>query len=223
MPEGRADGRAVRGVVFDLDGTLVDSWDVHRHALRHAAAEAGMGEPSSARLAAAQRPTDLATVRALVGDACLATAWPAYRREFLARLGIAPPRATAHAAETLRRLRASGLSIGVCTGRSRREAQALLDVCALDVPLVIAREQAAPPKPAPTGLLAAVRALGLATREALYVGDTAADLRQGSAAGVQTLVLGARGARPRGQSPGSHLSELSELLAHTGCAERRAE
>ncbi|MEU9095163.1 HAD family hydrolase [Streptomyces sp. NPDC048428] len=210
-------------MIFDLDGTLVDSWEVHRYALRHAAAEAGISEPSSARLAAAQRPTDLATVRALVGDAYLATSWTAYRREFLARLGVDPPKATAHAAETLRRLRASGLSIGVCTGRSRREAQALLNACGLEVPLVIAREEAVEPKPAPAGLLAAVHALGLATSEALYVGDTATDLRQGRSAGVRTLVLGAREARPRGQSPPSHLPELSELLAHTGRAERKSE
>lgn len=84
------------------------------------------------------------------------------------------------------------MALGVCTGRSRVDARALLTASGLDVDLTVAREDA-PPKPAPDGLLHALHLLGLTADEAVYVGDSSADLEQGAAAGVRTLFVGPGG------------------------------
>ncbi|MFC9431551.1 HAD family hydrolase [Streptomyces sp. NPDC056987] len=181
-------------MVFDLDGTLVDSWVVHRYCLRQAAAAAGLEEPSAARIATAQRATDVATLRALVGEERLGTALPVYGRALREALLRRPVPAMPGARAAVERLREGAWVLGVCTGRSREDAQALLDASGLAVGLTVAREDAPRPKPAPDGLARALRLLGLTADEALYVGDSTVDAQQGRAAGIRTLLVGPHGA-----------------------------
>ncbi|MCG6495358.1 HAD family hydrolase [Kitasatospora sp. A2-31] len=186
---GAADAPA--GVVFDLDGTLVDSWALHLRCLRRSLHAVGLPEPSAARLAAAQRPTDAQTLAVLVPPDLLDEAARGYDRELRRLLAEEPAERLAMpgARETVAALRTAGLALGICTGRSRAHAQALLDASGLPIGLTVAREDAAHPKPAAEGLLLALRRLGLAPGRAHYVGDSPADARQGAAAGVPTLLL----------------------------------
>jgi HAD superfamily hydrolase (TIGR01509 family) len=208
-------GSPLRGVVFDLDGTLVDSWDLHRNCLRQAVTATGGSPPGAARLAAAERPTDLGTLRALVGDAHIDAAARAYRSAFTAGLVQSPPAPMPGAAELLAALRARGLAVGVCTGRSRQEAAQMITAVGLPVDLTVAREDCRQPKPAPDGLLTAIRRLGLRVEETLFVGDRPSDAEQGTAAGVHTVLLGPE-MNWRGTAPAAaRVTRLSELI-HTG-------
>ncbi|MFD9595329.1 HAD family hydrolase [Kitasatospora sp. NPDC059973] len=195
-------------MVFDLDGTLVDSWALHLRCLRRSVVAVGLEQPSGARLAAAQRPTDLETLAVLVPAGLLGEAARAYDAAFREELagGASPAPPMAGAREVVGLLRARGLVLGICTGRSRAHARLLLDACGLPLDLTVAREDAPRPKPAADGLLLALRRLALAPEEAVYVGDSAADARQGAAAGVAaTLLLGPPG-------PG-RLASLNDLPA----------
>ena len=200
--------RPIHGVVFDLDGTLVDSWALHCHCLRRAARSVGLAAPSAARLALAQRPTDLGTLEAVVGPDLAGPALTAYRQALGESLSAGPEGADAPrlpmpgAAGTVARLRSEGLAVGVCTGRSRIDAALLLDHSGIGIGLTVAREEAGRPKPAADGLLRALRLLGLTADEALYVGDSRADLVQGRAAGIRTLLVG----------PVGRLASLRDLL-----------
>jgi HAD superfamily hydrolase (TIGR01509 family) len=187
---GDAVTHTTRGVVFDLDGTLVDSWKLHLRCLRGAGAALGMGRISAAALAAAQRPTDVDTLRELVGEGRLGLAFEAYRALLHQELTVHPCPAPAlpHVQEGLAGLRHAGVAVGICTGRSRRDAQALLDANGLDVAVTVAREDVAQPKPAPDGLLLTLRRLGLPSHAVVYVGDRPTDVEQGNAAGVRTLL-----------------------------------
>jgi HAD superfamily hydrolase (TIGR01509 family) len=191
-----------------MDGTLIDSWATHQSCLRHAAFAAGLAAPSAARLAAAQRPTDVDTVRVLVGDDLFEQAMLAYRCALRVALAEAPPPEIPGARRTVELLRRDGLAVGVCTGRSRQDARALLDATRIDIDLTVAREDVARPKPWPDGLHRSLRLLGLTAGEALFVGDSAADSLQGHAAGVRTLVLGSVGPA----TTATRLSRLADLL-----------
>jgi phosphoglycolate phosphatase-like HAD superfamily hydrolase len=87
-------------------------------------------------------------------------------------------------------LRARGLRIAVATTDDR--APTLATLTALGVaPLVDALacgDDGRPIKPAPDAILALCRKLGIAPAQAAMVGDTAADLRMGRAAGVGLTV-----------------------------------
>lgn len=185
----------VRGVVFDLDGTLVDTWAVHADCLREAAEAVGRPRPGTARLFAVQRPTDLGTVSALVGAEFADEAFGRYQRAWRRKMADEGVRASPGAHRTVLALRQRGLAVGVCTGRSLDGARAALAAAALTPDVVVAREDAGPAKPAPDGLLRALHLLRLAADEAIYVGDGPADVEQGRAAGVRTLLLGR--SRPR--------------------------
>ncbi|MFC7387115.1 HAD family hydrolase [Sphaerisporangium rhizosphaerae] len=201
-------------MVFDLDGTLLDTWTVHRHSLRQAAVTVGLVAPSAATLATVQRATDLDTLRALVGDERLDRADSAYGAALRAALSTRSVPAMPGAAEAVARLRAADIAVGVCTGRSRRDAQRLLDASDLLIDLTVAREEAHRPKPAPDGLLRALELLDLTADTALYVGDSAADVAQGRDAGVRTLLL-ARPSRVPGLRASAdgppHLASLCDL------------
>lgn len=204
----------VRGVILDLDGTLVDSRAVHVRCLRVACQDVGLPPPSAARIATRSAATDLATLARLVGEPLAERAMAAYNAHFPHALTAAPAPPRPGAAEAIDALTALDLALGVCTGRSRVTAARLLTAAGLDIPLLVAREDVDEPKPAPEGLHRARGLLGLPAAEVVFAGDTAHDVRQGEAAGITTYLVGG--------APGAGLASLAELpalvAAAAGCA-----
>lgn len=80
-----------RGVVFDLDGTLLDTWRIHEHCLREAVRDLSGSQVGKVRLWRAQRPTDLATLGELVGAEHAQEALLAYRAALARELTVRLP------------------------------------------------------------------------------------------------------------------------------------
>ncbi len=191
-PKAVRPGRA-RGVVFDFDGTLVDSYPLierafakvmRAHRLDGAARELfrqsrGMPLPEQMKLIAPD-----------VWEGLVAT----YRRAD-ARLGHAQ---VFRGIPTLvRRLDRAGLHLGVVSSKRHALVEAELEAIGLrrHFKVVIGYEDVSPPKPAPDPLLTAIERLGLKRAATLYVGDSMVDLQTGRAARVRT-VLAAWGLSP---------------------------
>jgi len=177
-----------RAVVFDLDGTLLDS---HAHvlaAITHAVEPFGSpptrdifirlgGPPERFLLPMLERPDNL--------PAALE------RLEWFHRTHAHRIRPYDGVPEFLAQVQTTGIRTAIWTGRDRRSTERLLRdhriesrfatiVCGDDLPTH---------KPDPAGLREILRRLGVGTGQALFVGDADVDVLGGDGCGVATLLI----------------------------------
>lgn len=184
--------RRPAAVIFDLDGTLVDTVPARIAGWAEVLAEHGIP------VAAGQlEPTIGMDGRALarrVADASGRTLTDREAEEIDRRAGERfdahnrQPRALPGAHGALERLDAAGVTWAIAT--SSRAEQVIASVGALNLaapPRVVDGSRVAHAKPAPDLLLLAASELGVAPAEAWYVGDSTWDMRAAVAAGMTPI------------------------------------
>jgi phosphoglycolate phosphatase len=183
----------IRLIVFDCDGTLVDSQHVIVAAAERAFRAQGLEPPTPAAVhaviglslelaIAAWRPEAGLAERMLLVDA-YRTAWRVLRDEDGVREPLFPG-----ALPTLAELDRQGRLLGIATGKSRPGLLSVLDHHRL-TPLFISLQTADrhPSKPHPGMLEAAMAETGSAPAETLMVGDTSYDMAMARSAGVGAI------------------------------------
>lgn len=184
----------VQAVLFDLDGTLVDS----------APDLAGAG--NEMRIARGLSALPLAHFRPMVGTGArgmLARAldigpdhpdFAFLRDEFLDRYErrmTLETRVFDGMVDVLGRLRSSGLPWGIVTNKATRFAQPLVDRLGLMEPgasaVLVCGDTTAHAKPHPAPLIEAARRLDVAADRCAYVGDDLRDVQAGKAASMTTV------------------------------------
>lgn len=160
----------IQGLIFDLDGTLVQS-AIDFEAIRR---ELGLtpGEPLLEVLA-----------RLPEHEACHALAVLERHEADAAQRAVPTP----GIAELLGRLRSSGVHAGVLTRTARRFALTTLARTGLCCDPVLGREDA-PPKPNPAGIWQICDYWGLRPEQAAMIGDYWFDIEAGRRAGVRTAL-----------------------------------
>ena len=200
QPSPGANGRAglngnghARGLVFDFDGTLVDSYPLIEAAFAHVMRTHRLDERAR-ELFRQSRGLPLPEQMKLVAPDMWEDLVATYR-SVDAKLGHAQ---VFRGIPTLvRKLHQAGVGMGVVSCKRRALVEAELEAAGLRAffEVVIGYEDVTPPKPAPDPLLAAIGRLGVSRSAALYVGDSMVDLKTGRAARVRT-VLAAWGLSP---------------------------
>lgn len=161
------DRARIRGIAFDLDGTLVDS------ALDFAAIRRELGFPEGVGLLehieTLTDPRAVARAHAVIND---------HEMRGAARASWMPG-----ARSLLEALNEAGMPTAILTRNSRAATRRTCE--ALDIPIsrVLTREDCAP-KPNPEGLLRIARHFGLAPERMMYVGDFIDDLTAARRAGM---------------------------------------
>lgn len=180
-------------VIFDLDGTLVDTAMDIRRALNEILERAG------------RRSLDLPAVKSMVGDGVPKLV----ERGFLAR-GALPDARTLAAAQAdcaafyaadpcrdsrpypgilrlLATLRAKGQRLGVCTNKPKVATDAILEALGLAdyFDCVIGGDSLSRIKPDPAPVLAVLDRLGVLPSASLFIGDSRNDLEAARAAGMK--------------------------------------
>jgi len=179
--------RPLRVVLFDLDGTLIDSTDLivdsyahtyraHGRVMTREQIEAELGLPLHDTLA-----------RYFHGDE-LKSAMHTYLDFNLARHddGV---RNISGVVDIVRRLRAGGLQLGVVTSKLRDTARRGLALCRLDglFDHVVAKEDTRRHKPDCEPLLYALALFQADAAETAYVGDNPLDVEAADGAGVRSV------------------------------------
>jgi phosphoglycolate phosphatase len=207
-----------RLIVFDWDGTLLDSAGGIVECIQEAARELrlpvpareaashviGLGLRDSLRMAVPSLPEHQYREFA-----------EAYRRHFLARQGAMT--LFPGVRELLRELAAAGHHLAVATGKSRRGLEQALELTGLRPYFAASRcADETDPKPHPAMLLELLEELAASPREALMVGDTSHDLAMARSAGVDAVAV-TYGAHPgdalRALVPRACVGSVEELHA----------
>jgi len=174
-------------VVFDLDGTLIDSLPLTFHAFR-AAIEPFLGRPvADEEIYARFGPADHEIVADFVGPAHAAEARELLMRAY--RDGLDHVRFFPGVPEAVKALRDRGLRAALCTGRGRPSTDVILDRLGMTswFEVTVTGEEAPRPKPWPDGILKTAALLGIPPAEILYAGDSVKDVDAGIAAGAFTV------------------------------------
>lgn len=179
----------MRLVVFDVDGTLVDSQHHIHAAMGHAFTDSGLPAPSleqvhtivglSLPLAVGRLAPDLARDRLEAVVEAYKNVWTSQRLREDAPLFPG-------AADCLARLRARGdILLGVATGKGRRGLDVMVQNHALhDAFVTLQCADGHPSKPHPSMLRAAMAEAGVGPADTMMIGDTSFDIEMANAAGA---------------------------------------
>jgi phosphoglycolate phosphatase len=180
----------VRGLVFDLDGTLIDSYGAIAESLNHA------------RLAFGLQSLPEETVRAHVGrglEHLVADLVGADRieegvrlfRESYAKVFSGLTRILPGVRETLTVLRRSGYRMSVASNKPARFAEPILETLGVRdcVGAILGPDLAGCTKPDPAMIRLCLASMGTPPREAAYVGDMVLDVESADRAGVPVILV----------------------------------
>lgn len=217
-------GVPIEAVVFDWDGTLVDSKRALVASFQETTTEV-LGEPFPTEHEDIERLVQVrgqeAFAEIAAGDEQLyARIETVFHRVYVAQQETIEP--FPGALETLRRLRGAGQRIGVATSKARIRLDLeaartgigeLLDVS-------ISGDEVKVAKPDPESVSEAIRRLGVSPAATLYVGDGPNDVRAARGAGAIAVAVsfGFHPEEARAAGPDHVIDELAELVELAGPA-----
>lgn len=211
-----------RGLIFDLDGTLIDSAPDIAVAVNSFFLSRGWPQQETAfierfigngprrllldMMVELGLPQDNATV-----DAAVVAYIDNYTRH--------PARHTRfykHVKEDLQSLRAAGFQLGLCTNKPHALTERVLDLLGISklFSAVLGADVVSACKPDPRHLIAVADKMGLPKEAYAYIGDTDVDLATAAGTGVAFFAVpwGSGSALP--VEPAHRLARLADLLAY---------
>jgi HAD superfamily hydrolase (TIGR01509 family) len=200
--------RPTKAVLFDLDGVLIDSYqawfrqfnDALRHfgykPIREEVFRQHWGQSTEEDVRTFYPGRSLAEVRKYFAD---------HYHEYTSYLKVNPD-----ARAVLKQIRDMKMKLGCVTNSHRRIVQNMLKQTRIDkfFEVVVTADDAPKPKPAPDMLLKACRVLKISPTEAVFIGDTATDMKACRNAGCRFV-----GYKVDAKIAVRSLKELPELLA----------
>lgn len=175
-------------VLFDLDGTLIDSVDLIVDSYHHAYQVHGL--PAQSREAIlAGIGTPLRTVfGSMTADAAMIDSWIATYREYNLTHHDARVRAYDGTVAMVHQIKASGRRVGLVTSKNYAGALRGLALVGLGgaMEVIVGADNVVNPKPHPEPVERALTVLDMPADTCIFVGDSRHDIHAGRGAGVWT-------------------------------------
>ncbi len=185
--------KPIRGVILDVDGTLVDSNDAHAHAWVEALAEAGIDvEYEKVRrligMGGDKLLPEIAGIEedSLLGKKIGESRSKIFKTKYLPHLKPFP-----RVKELLARMKDDGLRLVVASSAKEDELKELLKIAGATefIEEKTSSSDADNSKPDPDIVHAALADLGLPRDEVIMIGDTPYDVEAAARAGIKTIAL----------------------------------
>lgn len=182
-----------RGVILDVDGTLVDSNDAHAHAWVEALAEHGhtVSFETIRRLVGMGGDNLLPEAAGLEKDSPEGERISERRSEIFKTRYLPTLKAFPKVRDLLLRMHGSGLKLVVASSAQEEELEPLLEIAGASDLLEAATSSsdAQNSKPDPDIVEVALETLGCSPREAVILGDTPYDVQSATKAGIAIIAL----------------------------------
>jgi len=208
--------KKAKAVLFDVDGTLLDTRELIYQAFRHTLKNHGLPV----------RSLDEITVIMSTGKS-LEESYrffsPTYDMDKLCEthrtfqtehLYLSVPFPNTH--KTLKKLKDAGIKTAAITTRSTRTSIQTLATSGIAdcFDVILSREDVEMPKPHPEALLKALKLLEIQPEKAVMVGDTEADILAGKSAGTKTVGVsyGFHGLKIAEVNPDFIIDDIIDLL-----------
>lgn len=181
----------IKGILFDNDGTLVDTHDLILMSMRHAAREVlGAELPDEVLMAKVGIPL-ADQMKDFSDDMAIQSRMLTSYRTFNHDKHDEMVRLFPGEVEALERMASTGAALGMVTSKMHWLALRGLEVTGIArfMEVLIGADDCDKHKPLPDPVLAGVEALGLEPAECAYVGDATFDIEAGNAAGCTTIAV----------------------------------
>lgn len=178
-----------QAVVFDLDGTLVDSMPLVLQAFAHALRPARGEMTAEMIMAHLGGPPDRTFQSLIDNEAQMAEAMRRLHEYSMTHWRLIQPFAGMHG--MLDALRLERRAIAVWTGRERQSTEWILQEHGIGAKLdaYVCGDDLATHKPHPGGLEETLHKLSMTREQSLFVGDADVDILAGAECGVRSLLI----------------------------------
>jgi phosphoglycolate phosphatase len=180
----------VRGVIFDLDGTLIDSYQAIYLGFHYAYSQMGLPTLSYEQVERAVGLGLTHTFRELLGEERVPQALALFRKKyedvFRAHTHLLPD-----ARQVVERLKGRDIQLAVATNKLGRFSRAIFEHFGMDKMFVVilGDGDVSQNKPDPEMLYLAMEKMGVRKEETIFVGDSVIDIQTGRNAGIRVFAV----------------------------------
>ena len=175
-----------RGVLFDFDGTLIDTWRLYLESFRRSLEPHFKRLLTDPELLEYQPIAERRLLQQIVEQAHVSDYFDSFLAHYRSLHETHCDGLYAGVIGLLNGLRAEGYAIGIVTGKSRDAWNTTFGRSKLEpFDAVVTDDDVIHPKPHPEGLIAALRTMDVEPSQALYIGDSVVDCRAAHAAKIR--------------------------------------
>jgi phosphoglycolate phosphatase/pyrophosphatase PpaX len=178
----------MKAIIFDFDGTLANTLPICYYAFQNVFKEFDNKDLSSEEIKAMFGPSETGIIRENLTNVNKEQAIELYYKKYFENHSnlVSPNK---EIDEMIRHLKDKGIKMGIVTGKARKSLDISLKALQMDklFEVIITGDDVVKPKPHPEGIIKALSLLGVQNNEAMFIGDSDADIQAGNQANVHTV------------------------------------